>query len=468
MKIRNWLLLLIFVVMLVPFVSTYFFISYINDWYEREQLSEYIHTSIRIHQLASTLKDNPRLYQYPSVGEDALADEIYDDEIIHIYSKDRQVLLNVNGQSLFSNRVPASELMKGLYETNETLSHFIYKEPVYYEGELVGYFEIKKERIELKKQIERSSFLTGFFIVMVLFITLVITHLLVKRRIVKPVTQLVREMKAVGAGNFPTERKHNHANDEFRELLERFYTMSGELEEVQQLKQRLVATISHDLRTPLTSIKAYAEGLKDHPEKQDEYREVIVRKANYMEKLVEDLLLYSRLEMNSLELNCQWVEGDELADVLVDGYEELCNKHGMVLETLIEVGPCEVYCDVDRLIQVMDNLVTNALRHTKSGKKIELIATTKRDMLPADLPWKEGYLYFAIQDEGSGIAEQDLPKVFQLFYQADESRRKDSGKGAGLGLAISQQLIEKHEGFIGVTSTEGEGSCFYFALKKHV
>ncbi|WP_368505338.1 sensor histidine kinase [Alkalihalophilus sp. As8PL] len=468
MKIRNWLLLLIFVVMLVPFVSTYFFISYINDWYEREQLSEYIHTSIRIHQLASTLKDNPRLYQYPSVGEDALADEIYDDEIVHIYSKDRQVLLNVNGQSLFSNRVPASELMKGLYETNETLSHFIYKEPVYYEGELMGYFEIKKERIELKQQIERSSFFTGFFIVMVLLMTLMITHILVKRRIVKPVTQLVGEMKAVGAGNFPTERKYNRANDEFRELLERFYTMSGELEEVQQLKQRLVATISHDLRTPLTSIKAYAEGLKDHPEKQDEYRDVIVRKANYMEKLVEDLLLYSRLEMNSLELNCQWVDGEELADVLVDGYEELCNKHDMVLETRIEVGPCQVYCDVDRLIQVMDNLVTNALRHTKSGKMIELITTTERDMLPADLPWQEGYLYFAIQDEGSGIAKQDLNKVFQLFYQADEARQKDSGKGAGLGLAISQQLIEKHEGFIGVTSTEGEGSCFYFALKKHV
>ncbi|WP_100371748.1 sensor histidine kinase [Bacillus sp. FJAT-45037] len=467
MKIRNWLLFLIVAVMLVPFLSTYFFVSYINDWYDREQLSEYVHASIRIHHVASVLKDNPRLYQYPAVGADVFADEINDDETIYIYTLDRHVIINVNGQPLFQNRTPASQLMKGMYEMKETLSHYTYKEPVYYDGVLIGFFEIKKERSELKERIDQSSYYSIAFVVTMIFLTLITTHLLIKRRMIKPITQLVSEMKAVGAGKFPTERSKRRANDEIKELMDRFYTMSGELKEVQQVKQQLVATISHDLRTPLTSIKAYAQGLEDHPEKQEEYREVIIRKANYMEKLVEDLLLYSRLEMNSLDLHCQLVDGEELAEALVDGYDGIGAQREIYIKTMIDLDTCELFCDVDRLIQVMDNLVTNALRHTPKGKSIELVATTKRELLPEEIGWEDAYVYFMIQDEGIGIATEELERIFQLFYQVDEARHKVNGKGAGLGLAISQQLIEKHGGLIGVTSTINMGSCFYFALKKH-
>ncbi|ADC50518.1 two-component sensor histidine kinase [Alkalihalophilus pseudofirmus OF4] len=466
MKIRNWLLLLLCIVMVVPFVSTYFFIGYINDWIEREQFQEYIDTSIRIHHLASTLKENPRLYQFPPVDEEALAGEIKEDEIVHIYSKDRQALLNINGQTLYTGAVPANQLMQGLYETEESLSHFTYKEPVYYEDEIIGYFEIKKERTELMKQIDRGSIYTVLFMISVLILTLLITHFLVRRRIVRPVTTLVKEMKHFGAGTFPKKKTDYGMNDEFSELLEGFYTMSGEIKEVQEVKQKLIAAISHDLRTPLTSIKAYAEGLAHHPEKQEEYRDVIIRKANYMEKLVEDLLLYSRLEMNSLELNRQVVDGEEVAEMLVDGYAEVCHQNGIELITQIDIQPCDILCDVDRLVQVMDNLVMNAIRHTKTGKKIELTATTKRDLLPSDVPAEDDWIYFIVQDEGSGITKDDLTHVFKLFYQADSARSKDRGKGAGLGLAISKQLIELHGGVIGAASTLGVGSCFYFALKK--
>ncbi|NEU29257.1 HAMP domain-containing histidine kinase [bacterium LRH843] len=475
MKVRNWLLLTTFLVMLAPFILTYFFVSYLTDWYEREEVSEYIHSSIRINELASEVKSNHRLFFHPRIAEEVLQRQVQQDEIIHLYSKDRQILYSIHETPLFKTKVPTSQLMKGLYETRETKSHFIYKEPVYEKAELIGYFEIKKERVKLKQQIDRSTLYTFFFFIGVVGLTMLITHFLVKRRIVRPLQVMVSEMKAIRDGEIPESCYKHNKKDEFLELIDGFYEMSTALQvakvkeaETNAMKHRLIAAISHDLRTPLTSIKAYAEGMGDHLEKQEEYRRVIVHKANYMENLINDLLLYSRLEMDEFRLDFQKVDGEELAEMLVDGYEEVHNQKDIRFKVTMKVTPCEIYCDVDRLVQVMDNLVSNAIRYTPERKTVELIATTQESLLPKKMSYQEGYLYFLVRDEGIGIKEEEQKKIFTLFYQVDEARKKEQNKGAGLGLAISKNLVEKHGGLIGVHSSGSQGSIVYFALPMFV
>ncbi len=471
MKIRNWVLLITFVAMLIPFISTSLFVSFLTNWYDREEVSEYIHASIRINALASEIKNNHRLFKHSKIAEEVLNKIVAEDEIVHLYSKDLLHINSIHEEPLFTRFIPAKILMKGLYETKETMTYFIHKEPVFQNDELIGFFEIKKRRAELQKQLGLTSLYTFLFFLGSAAVTLLLTYFLVKRRISRPLAMMVGEMKTIAGGNFKLQRTTHHKEDEFYQLINGFYEMSQALhvakqkeEKTQAMKQQLIAAISHDLRTPLTAIKAYAEGMKDHEGKEEEYREVIVRKANYMEKLINDLLLYSRLEMDEFKLNRQIVDGEELAEMLVEGYEEVHKQRDLQLKVTISVNPCQVDGDVSRLAQVMDNLVSNAIRYTPKGKMVELIATNVVDHVPGEIEFDERYLYFFVKNEGDGIAEEEQEKIFTLFYQVDEARKKENNAGAGLGLAISKNLIDRHNGKIGVYSRLNEGSIVYFAL----
>lgn len=471
MKIRNWLCLTYMFVMLVPFLATAFFVVYLQNWYEEKEISEYLHVAIRINELSSLVKSDYRLYVQPWTAERTLTNKVEDDEQILLYSKARLPIYRSDHQQLSNYSISASRMMKNLYETKETLTHFIYKEPVYHNGELIGFFEIKKERTELKQQIQRTMMYAVAFLVMMMILTILLVQLLVKLRILRPISTLLSEMKKVGDGDYLEHEQTYRGLDEISQLLQGFYEMNDALRaanekeaQMQVMRQRLIASISHDLRTPLTSIKAYAEGMKDHVDKQEDYRDIIVRKAHYMEKLINDLLLFSRLESNDFQLYCTSVDGEELAELLLDGYEQVHEQRSIRFQSCIDVDECEVHCDVDRLLQVMDNLVSNAIRFSNEGDLVELIATTNSKRLNEGIPRVENHLYFLVEDSGIGIREEEKEHIFSLFYQVDVARQKHRGTGAGLGLAISKNLVEKHGGFIGVKSEYGKGSIFYFAI----
>lgn len=471
MKIRNWLLLTYLVVMLAPFLATAFFVFYLQEWYEEKEVSEYLHATIRINELSSLVKSDYRLYVQPWMAERVLKNKVEEGEQIHLYSKARLAIYRSDEEKLSNHSIPESKLMKNLYETKETLTHFIYKEPVFYQGELIGFFEIKKERTELKQQIQRTSAYAIGFLVCMMILTVLIVQFLVKRRILRPISVLLAKMKKVGDGDYVEQEPMYRGLDEISRLVDGFYEMKDALKKVDEkeaqmhvMRQRLIASISHDLRTPLTSIKAYAEGMKDHQDKQEDYRDIIVRKAHYMEKLINDLLLFSRLESNDFQLDCTSADAEELAELLLDGYEQMHKQRSIRFQACVEVAECEVDCDVDRLLQVMDNLVSNAIRYSKEGDLVELVATTNLERLHPGIPRLENYLYFIVKDTGVGIQDQEKEHIFSLFYQVDVARQKHRDTGAGLGLAISKNLVEKHGGFIGVESEYGKGSIFYFAL----
>ena len=219
-----------------------------------------------------------------------------------------------------------------------------------------------------------------------------------------------------------------------------------------QTQQRLLADVSHELRTPLTAIRGNVDLMRRMGDADPESLEIIQEEIERMTRLVGDLLLLARADAGGLPLEKKKVELDNL---LFEVYRQV-----RLLETAVEVKVTEVdqVCmlgDVDRLKQLLLNLISNAIKYTPDGGRVDV-----------SLSKKNGWAYINIADTGMGIPAEDLPYIFDRFYRVDKARaRGQSGKGgAGLGLAIAKWIAQAHGGNIDVTSKVGEGTTFTIIL----
>ncbi|MBI3998537.1 MAG: HAMP domain-containing protein [Armatimonadetes bacterium] len=231
-----------------------------------------------------------------------------------------------------------------------------------------------------------------------------------------------------------------------------------ELRRLERLRRELTANVSHELRTPLTSIKGFAETLLGGAMRDEStcrrFLEIIDKEANRLVKLVDDLLDLSRFEDNRVILDLGQVDVGQLVEETVARLRPLAGSRDFELnappEDVIAVA------DRDRLAQVLTNLLDNAIKFTPDGGRISVI-------------WRcsNGEVEVAVADAGPGIAEQDLPHVFERFYKTDRSRAATPGGGSGLGLAITKHIVEAHGGRIRVSSTPGKGTVFTFTLPRN-
>lgn len=303
-------------------------------------------------------------------------------------------------------------------------------------------------------------------ILMVLFLTGVFLIVWLYAGILKPINKLKRATNRVKEGdlNFSLERT---GEDEIGELSTDFEEMRAHLKaeidariQYEQDLRNLIGNISHDLKTPLTAIKGYAEGMMDGvadtPEKQEKYLKIIRSKAEDMTRMVEELSLYTQIDCKSYPYYFEKVRlSDFFADCIEEDRPELERKHiSISLENrLLEEE--EVYADREQLKRVTMNILGNAVKYL--SKESGHITITISD---------EGkYIRTEISDTGSGIAEADLPHVFERFYRGDTSRNSGKG-GSGLGLAIVKQIVEDHGGTICAASQKGEGTTISFTLLK--
>jgi PAS domain S-box-containing protein len=249
------------------------------------------------------------------------------------------------------------------------------------------------------------------------------------------------------------------AERERAELAGREQRAQAELEatrEVQRLKEQFVSAVSHDLRTPLTSIKGYAEFLEDGlggpltPGQADYVRE-IERNVGRLELLLDDLLDYARLEAGTFRLNCE--EGDlpQRVRAIAHSLRPLAEAARIRMETNLPEASRPVRMDPTRIEQVLANLIGNAIKFTPAGGRIEVTVRTLDDALLCE-----------VSDTGPGIAAEDLPKLFRRFSQLPSGAAKVGG--TGLGLSICKAIVEAHGGRIGVRSQVGVGSTFWFTL----
>ena len=246
----------------------------------------------------------------------------------------------------------------------------------------------------------------------------------------------------------------------YAELMERAVNLQmalDELAEADRLKDELVQHISHELRSPLTYIAGYVSLLLDgamgeiRPEQRDSL-EIIATKTQAMARLIEDILLSER-KPAEVEMNLSPVNIASLAEQAVQGVRAACEMVGIQINCESDQDIGNVMANPDRIMQVFDNLLGNALKFSSSGDTITVRVISREDQVHVD-----------IEDTGIGIPADKLPRVFERFYQVEASRRRSGG--VGLGLAICKQIVEAHGGSIGVHSEEGIGSTFYFELPK--
>ena len=231
-----------------------------------------------------------------------------------------------------------------------------------------------------------------------------------------------------------------------------------QMRRLERVRSDFVANVSHELKTPLTSIKGFVEtlleGAIDDKENNREFLRVIQEHTHRLENLINDLLDLASLEERGIVLNTQEFNIKELVDkVLADFEGQLKNKE---IEAGNELpGNLIVKADKDRIEQVFTNLIDNAVKFNRSKGTIKIYAEETAD----------SKIKFTVKDTGFGIPVKDIPRIFERFYRVDKARSRGLG-GTGLGLSIVKHIIELHKGSVGVESAEGRGSEFFFILPK--
>jgi signal transduction histidine kinase len=280
-------------------------------------------------------------------------------------------------------------------------------------------------------------------------------------QITAPLRQLKKAASAIAHGDL-SQRVKISSRDELGELGQTFNHMAESLANAETQRQHLVADVAHELRTPLAAIQGTLEGMQDGVLPLDaEQIATLHSETILLNRLVGDLRLLSLAEAGQLKLERQETEPSGFIQQVVERAKSQANQRNIRLETDVPAKLPDIWIDSDRITQVLNNLISNALRYTPEGGTITIRAT---------FPPGEGSLRVSVADTGAGIDPENLPYVFDRFYRADKSRTRSSG-GSGLGLAIVKQLVEAHGGSVLAESPifqgenqEGFGTKISFTL----
>ena len=279
---------------------------------------------------------------------------------------------------------------------------------------------------------------------------------LLSGRVLAPARTLSVAAQRLGQGDL-SQRVPASGRDEIGQLSRTFNSMAEDLEKAEVQRRSLMADVAHELRTPLSNIQGYLEAVRDGLLQPDTGTiDTIYQQVLHLTRLVEDLRLLALAEAGALSLN--W-EHDSLEEVLrrsVESFRPRAEAKNVALSLQVQPQFPLVQMDRTRIAQVVANLVENAIFHTPEGGAVTIGAeVTGPDNAPI--------ARVVVADTGEGLPPEDRPQVFERFYRVDPSRSRATG-GVGLGLTIAKQLVEAHGGIIGVESTPGEGSKFFFEL----
>ncbi len=280
----------------------------------------------------------------------------------------------------------------------------------------------------------------------------------VSKRIVQPLTQIEQVTKKFASGNLD-ERLPPSEIPEINQLATSFNTMAVSLEDVEHRRRELVSDLTHELRTPLTVVRGYLEELSGgRIEATPAVYQQLTKETKRLERLINDLQELSKAEAGYLPIKLQPVDLRPLLEALVQKFSDQLLEDGPQLHLQCPDQLPMVLADIDRVEQVLVNLIGNALTYTDKGSitvQAEVQSEGGKVLTPR--------LWIAVTDTGVGIAPEDLPHVFERFWRAEKSRNQHTG-GTGIGLAISQRLVELQGGEIEVESQLGVGSTFRFYL----
>lgn len=278
----------------------------------------------------------------------------------------------------------------------------------------------------------------------------------IARSFTKPIMKLSNAAKEIAKGNYET-RVEEDSEDEIGILQQNFNYMGEQICQLEELRRDLIANVSHDLKTPLTMIRGYAETIKDLTgdikEKRDQQLDIIIEESDRLNALVNDMLNLSRFQSGQITLDRVIFDLNDMILATLQQYDLLITNQGYTIN-YEDKGPCFVYADVLRMKQVLYNILNNAVNHTGDDKRIDIRLIQKHERYRVE-----------ISDTGHGISKEDLNRIWDRYYKIDKSGKRRVA-GTGIGLAIVKSILSAHEALFGVESEVGHGATFWFELEK--
>ena len=313
------------------------------------------------------------------------------------------------------------------------------------------------------------SFLIDMFlaIVMILVLTGMVLTQWIHKSVFSPINRLNLAMQKIAEGNFDYTLESDDDN-EIGELYRNYEDMRLRLKESTEEKKQnerqnreLISNITHDLKTPITAIKGYVEGIidgvADTQERREKYLRTIYTKANDMDRLINELTYYSSIDNNRIPYNFHRINVAEFfEDCVEDVGLDLESKNIQLNYSNLVDPSTRIIADPEQLKKVINNIIGNSIKYMDKEKGvIDIRLLDEVDSIRVE-----------IEDNGKGIAAKDLANIFERFYRTDASRNSTKG-GSGIGLSIVKKIIEDHGGYIWATSKEGEGTCLHFVIRKY-
>lgn len=338
------------------------------------------------------------------------------------------------------------------YFTEEVISVIA---PINYEYAAKGYLMVHKPMAQIERA-KNTIMKTIYITIIVIYALSLIFIIGIDILIYRPLRRITEAATQYAKGNLDYEIPVM-TQDEMGYLSASLNYMSSQLQDMEDYQKKFVANVSHDFRSPLTSIRGYIQAMTDGtipPELHEKYLKIILFETERLTDLTQDLLTLNEFDTKNLLLNKERFDIHEMIKQVAASFEGTCTQKNILIELVFATKYLEVNADKRKIQQVLYNLLDNAIKFSDVDSTIT-IETTER----------AGKVYISVKDYGMGIPRKELNKIWDRFYKSDLSRGKDK-KGTGLGLAIVKEALNAHGEMIHVISTEDVGTEFVFTLSK--
>ena len=318
-----------------------------------------------------------------------------------------------------------------------------------------GYVIIHQPMSNLRSRSDKYLSITYITLIVLLFLSLIILLFFTEVFYI-PLRKIIAATEQYAAGNYHYEFSVD-SQDELGYLAASLNYMAGEIAKSEDTQKKFVANVSHDFRSPLTSIHGYLEAMLDGTiptELHEKYLKIVLNETERLTKLTNSLLTLNNLNTKGLSLELSDFDMNRVIRDTVATFEGICREKLISIDLILSGDSVFVHADMSKIQQVLYNLLDNAIKFSKPNSTITIETREKNNKL-----------FVSVKDQGIGIPKDSLKQIFDRFYKTDLSRGKDK-KGTGLGLSITKEIIHSHGENINVVSTEGVGSEFTFSLQE--
>ncbi len=373
------------------------------------------------------------------------------------------IIINTRDSSLTTASIPdfdPASLGRSLYQIGNYYNMFTEEmisvsAPITSNFRTRGYIIIHSSIRSLKSA--RDALLNiSYITLLVIFLLSLIFLLIFTVSIYLPLKKITAAANAYAAGDLKY-KVNCHSNDEMGYLAATLNYMAHELNKSEEYQKNFIANVSHDFRSPLTSIKGYVEAMKDGTipyEMQEKYLDIVIFETERLRKLTSSLLALNSYDSRAVLLDISSFDINQVIKNTLATFEGICSKKKISFVLTLDEKVKLVSADMGKIQQVLYNLIDNAIKFSHNNSSIKITVSERN-----------GKVFVSVKDSGIGIPKESISKIWDRFYKTDLSRGKDK-RGTGLGLSITKEIIQSHNENIDVISTEGVGTEFIFSLPK--